>query len=261
MNAQLKHIEVVLAQAKAQAKLQTPASGPSRGAAPARSGLGSCSFELEGRAASKPSGISFEAFQPAGVGQPATTSGQSERSPLAGAASSASVEPGGGPEPRSRSFTAETVSPFATGVALEDQEPALPRMKQVKFSTHRNSTNPAFALSLLHDVAQVVEQWQQRLEMTHQQIHSLYAEGAIVDGWLESEVGPQGQTRGYRLCGLDQHGQVWRRPCAPEQLPSLSLAIARYQKLRQLLAQKKGLEVRLHRLVKTLTVLRGQLQN
>jgi hypothetical protein len=65
---------------------------------------------------------------------------------------------------------------------------------------------------------------------------------------------------GYRLCGLGADGQLWSRPCPLEQVPQLSLAIARHQKLRQLLAQKQHLENRLNQLSQTLVELHGQLQ-
>jgi hypothetical protein len=57
---------------------------------------------------------------------------------------------------------------------------------------------------------------------------------------------------GYRLCGLDADGQLWSRPCPAEQVPKVSLAIARYQKLRQLLARKHHLESRLDQFSKAL---------
>lgn len=104
------------------------------------------------------------------------------------------------------------------------------------------------------------------------QIQDLYNEGPIVDGWLEYyppappndttlrevsferviEVEAFGSLSGqetsplpgasYRLCGLDESGQQWSYPCPLDQLPSVSIAIARYQKLQQLLQQKQELE-------------------
>jgi hypothetical protein len=65
---------------------------------------------------------------------------------------------------------------------------------------------------------------------------------------------------GYRLCGVDASGQVWSRLCPIEQLPSVSVAIARYQRLSHLLRRKQYLENRLEQLAKTLVVLRSQLQ-
>lgn len=63
----------------------------------------------------------------------------------------------------------------------------------------------------------------------------------------------------YQLCSLDPEGQVQCLVCPPEQLPSLSLAIARHQKLRQLLDQKHYLEARLNRSVEVLTASRDRL--
>ncbi|XGB43153.1 MAG: hypothetical protein LVS60_05060 [Nodosilinea sp. LVE1205-7] len=63
----------------------------------------------------------------------------------------------------------------------------------------------------------------------------------------------------YRLCSLNAEGQVEWVVCPPEQLSSLSLAIARHQKLRQLLDQKQYLEARLKRAVEVLTAGRNSL--
>lgn len=58
---------------------------------------------------------------------------------------------------------------------------------------------------------------------------------------------------GYRLCSLDADGQVQHFPCPPDQLSTLSLAIARHQKLRQLLDHKQFLEAKLKRTVEVMT--------
>lgn len=119
-------------------------------------------------------------------------------------------------------------------------------------------------LTLSHDEA---------LEQVRHQIQDLYHEGPIVDGYLEYYPPAQGGdpmlrevcfervidrfeevsnlTLGqeidlpgasYRLCGVDGSGQQWSYPCPLDQLPSVSMAIARYQKLQQLLQQKHELE-------------------
>lgn len=75
----------------------------------------------------------------------------------------------------------------------------------------------------------------------------------------DTQVSYQSPRAGYRLCGLDENGQFWSKPCPPEQVPSVSVAIARYQKLRQLLNRKKELEARLGQLAETLVVLHGHL--
>lgn len=176
--------------------------------------------------------------------------------------------------------------------------PNAPRPKPPSFSSHRHAANPNLAVGLLKEIETLVRSWQVDLEQTIQQIHALYQEGPIVEGWLESQssggkhVTPPvdiallrhadidylmafieqlcqggGQPSGgeaartdYRLCGLDPDGKVWSRPCPSEQVPYVSLAIARYQKLRTLLAKKESLENRLAGLVQTLTMLHGQIR-
>ena len=116
----------------------------------------------------------------------------------------------------------------------------------------------------------------QDLQQIIQQIESLYREGPIVDGWLESyacdstpsndntvdmatpleyvkaagslqqdQVICEAPRSCYRLNGVSPTGQQWSYPCPIEQLPSVSLAIARYEKLLQLLDRKHDLETRL----------------
>jgi hypothetical protein len=66
---------------------------------------------------------------------------------------------------------------------------------------------------------------------------------------------------GYRLCGLDAAGKAWSRPCPPEQVASVSMAIARYQKLRIYLTRKQELETHLAQLSETLIMLHAHLQS
>lgn len=65
---------------------------------------------------------------------------------------------------------------------------------------------------------------------------------------------------GYRLCGLDDSGKMWSRPCPAEQVAGISMAIARYQKLRQLLGRKQYLEFRLNQLAETLVMLHSHIK-
>ena len=194
---------------------------------------------------------------------------------------------------------ASVVQPFAV---KQDgtKGPCLPKVKSYRFSSHRHSTNPTLATTLLKEIETIVTGWQKEFQQILQQIQALYADGPIVDGWLESHQrkldGETGETKlavgdrlmdyrdeavghsvqrataqtetvtcqsprpGYRLCGLSGDGQLWSRPCPPEQLPSISLAIARYQKLRQLLSRKQHLETHLSQLAETLTVLHSHLK-
>jgi hypothetical protein len=170
--------------------------------------------------------------------------------------------------------------------------PTLPKLKPPSFSEHRHGANPALAMNLLQEIEAIVAGWQKELQSIVRQIQDIYMEGPIVDGWLESHAreAQEGVTAvrhaevdrlmdyveellhqpdatvtcesprtGYRLCGLNSDGQFWSRHCPPEQVPSVSLAIARYQKLRQLLSRKQDLETRLSHLAETLVVMHSHL--
>lgn len=173
-----------------------------------------------------------------------------------------------------------------------DKTPTLPKLKPPSISSHRHGSNPALAMNLLKEIEEIVASWQKELQSIVRQIQDIYIEGPIVDGWLESHarsaepgdisvrpaerdrlmdyveetllqpdgnVTYQSPRTGYRLCGLDASGQLWSRPCPPEQVPSVSVAIARHQKLRQLLSRKQDLETRLSQLSETLVVMHSHL--
>lgn len=72
---------------------------------------------------------------------------------------------------------------------------------------------------------------------------------------------PEVNPSGYRLCGLNEDGQLWFRHCPAEQVPVVSLAIARYQKLRQLLVRKQYLDTHLSQLAESLVVMHSQLNH
>ena len=149
----------------------------------------------------------------------------------------------------------------------------------------------------MQEIQEIVTVWQTELHKILRQIQDLYLQGPIVDGWLESHsVKPQkpqseatatlrhaevdrlmdyveeicaaqetqapseSSRAGYRLCGLDASGEVWSRPCPAEEVPGVSMAIARYQKLRQYLERKQKLENRLNQLAETLVVLHGHIK-
>jgi hypothetical protein len=175
----------------------------------------------------------------------------------------------------------------------DGKSPALPKFKTPSFTSHRNAANPALALNLLQEIQESVSLWQKELQKIVKQIQDIYIEGPIVNGWLESQaresepggtatlrhaevdrlmdyveeicaaqenISHQSARTGYRLCGLDSSGQVWSRPCPADQVPTVSMAIARYQKLRQLLGRKQYLETRLSQLAETLVVLHSHIQ-
>lgn len=191
-----------------------------------------------------------------------------------------------------------TVPPIPVGKQAAGKTPVLPKLKPPSFSNHRHGANPGLAMILLQEIEEVVGGWQKELQQVVRQIQDIYLEGPIVDGWLESharepevEIGMlrhveadrvmdyvevetgnfasphqpnanvtcEAPRTGYRLCGLNADGQSWSRLCPPEQVPSVSMAIARYQKLRQLLSRKQDLETRLTQLAETLVVLHSHL--
>lgn len=148
------------------------------------------------------------------------------------------------------------------------QEPTLPKLHS-RVNSVRSSFNPSWKTNKLNrpDPATCKAE----LGKIVCQIKDLYLEGPIVDGWLEShqytpdsgdgsyepiaysmsyveayiepgKVTCESPRAGYRLCGFDAAGVKWVRPCPLEQLPSVSMAIARYQKLKQLLERKRYLE-------------------
>jgi hypothetical protein len=171
--------------------------------------------------------------------------------------------------------------------------PSLPKLKTPNISSHRHGANPGLAMNLLQEIQESVAGWQTELQHILEQIQDIYLEGPIVNGWLESnpqepepggtatlrhaevdrlmnyveeicanggKVSYKSSITGYRLCGVDDSGKVWSRPCPPDQVPNVSIAIARYQKLRQLLGRKQSLETRLAQLAQTLVVLHSHIQ-
>ena len=187
----------------------------------------------------------------------------------------------------------------------------LPPLKNEAFLSQRHEVNPAIALNLLEDIRTVVTTWQEQLRQVVQTIRTLYAQGPMVDGWLESslesgksadgaadstilrhgdadtlmqyvealeQTGPpeadssaagspaqssspaqSGSPAQYSLCCLDDEGQVQSQPCPAAQLAMVSTAIARYQKFKQLMAQKQALEAKLKNAVDQLTGVRAEL--
>ncbi|MEL6160208.1 MAG: hypothetical protein AAFQ40_03925 [Cyanobacteria bacterium J06623_5] len=75
-----------------------------------------------------------------------------------------------------------------------------------------------------------------------------------------SNSGPNSGMTQYRLCSLDESGQVRSQPCPPEQMGIVSVAIARYQNYKQLLAQKQVIDAKLQLAVDQLTGVRAVLQ-
>lgn len=226
------------------------------------------------------------------LGQPQSGEGSQISASVGEKTDSVEGQPGHQPNAGEPSFSM-AVPPFPAR-NNESKTPTLPKLKPLNISAHRHAANPALAMTLLQEIQDIVARWRNELQTIMQQIQDIYIEGPIVDGWLESHnrdaKQAQGTVRpaevdrlmdyvaqewhqsdtsvtiesprtGYRLCGLDASGQFWTRPCPPDQVPSISLAIARHQKLRQLLNRKQKLETRLSQLAETLIVMHSHLSN
>ncbi|MBE9030430.1 hypothetical protein IQ266_11875 [filamentous cyanobacterium LEGE 11480] len=155
------------------------------------------------------------------------------------------------------------------------------------FSRHQNGSNPDLALNLLQETLTLLQGWRVELQQVIRAIQEIYREGPIVDGWLEcstqkveatteilrhAEVShlmgyvesicndPSAAQPEYRLCGLSDDGRVWSSPCPQSQLASLSLAIARHQKLQPLLQRKLTLEKQLNQAAEITAKVHGQVQ-
>ena len=217
--------------------------------------------------------------------------------------------------PASRSSELDLIRPnrrsSPTGVRpLSARSAALPTLDLPKFklpnlTQHQNSFNMALPMNLVKQIEAQIEAWQIDLRHILNHIQAIYAEGPIVNGWLEpveaSKTAPQLNTAAlqdastqvlmdyvehicaeaaatdltaaatatatvtgtpiqYQLCGLHADGRVWSRPCPPAQLPTISLAIARYRKLQVLLQQKDALELQLQQAATALMAVQAQLQ-
>lgn len=177
--------------------------------------------------------------------------------------------------------------------------PTLPRLKASDSPQH--TAKPALVVNVLKAIEGIALGWQDELHQCLRHIQNVYAEGPIVDGWLESYAtgSNDGQTvhstetndrmnatnndrdrsgqasdrvssvihttadfdaaRGCRLCGFNDDGQLWFRYCPPEQVPAVSLAIDRCERMKRLLTRKQHLETQFGKLAEALTVVYGPL--
>ncbi len=157
-------------------------------------------------------------------------------------------------------FSSRIASAEMDSVALQNHSANTPTPNLPEFVTgvpessrQQAMAAPALATNLLSDLQNRVREWTLNLQEILEQIQTLYNEGPVVDGWLESS------GTAYRLCGVNEEGQFWCHPCPMEEIPQISLAIVRYQQLKQLLSRKRSLEIRLTYLTETLLSTHGRL--
>jgi hypothetical protein len=164
-------------------------------------------------------------------------------------------------------------------------EMALPqdRVKTPRFGHLQQDANPQLAIHLLQEIHQLTLNWQSKLTAVNAQIVELSASGPTLAAWLESrsfktnvlgqpiptpytQVDPHhpepiDPDANYRLCGLDEKGELWMRPCPLSEILAVSMAIARYQQLRDLTQKRHQLETKVRQVLETLVHLRMELED
>jgi hypothetical protein len=152
-----------------------------------------------------------------------------------------------------------------------------------KFTNLRQDANPILAAHMLQEMYKMVMEWQQELQEIDRQSENITASGTVLAAWLESRTFKPGATgeaiptpyttiesidltavdpqAGYRLCGLDEYGQLWTRPCSMAEILNVCRAIARYQQLKTLADRKQQIEQYIRQVLEDLVHLRLKLED
>ncbi len=150
-----------------------------------------------------------------------------------------------------------------------------------KFSNLRQDANPILAAHMLQEIYKMVTEWQQELQDIEQRSLNITTSGTILAAWLESRTSKPGSTgeaiptpyttvdsigltavdtqASYRLCGLDEYGKLWTRPCLMTEILNVSQSIARYQQLKDLTDRKQQIEQHIRQVLEDLVHLRLKL--
>jgi hypothetical protein len=150
-----------------------------------------------------------------------------------------------------------------------------------KFSHLRQDASPILAAHMLQEIYKMVTQWQTELEQIEVDSVKVTNSGPILAAWLESRTFKRNAAghaiptpyvtvdaiglatvdsqAGYRLCGLDEHGQLWTRSCEMSEILSVSQAIARYQQLKDLTERQQQVEQYIRQVLEDLVHLRLKL--
>jgi hypothetical protein len=129
----------------------------------------------------------------------------------------------------------------------------------------------------------MVMDWQQELQEIETSSFNVTVSGPVLAAWLESRTFKRGSTgaeiptpyvavdssdltavdsqAGYRLCGLDEDGKLWTRPCPMAEILIVSRSIARYQQLKDLTDRKQQLEQYIRQVLEDLVHLRLKLED
>jgi hypothetical protein len=152
-----------------------------------------------------------------------------------------------------------------------------------KFSHLRQDANPMLAAHMLQEMYRMVAQWQQELQEIERQSLEITASGPVLAAWLETQIFKPGTTgksiptpyqpidpvelitvnplANYRLCGLDEEGKLWTRPCSTAELSNVRSAVIRYQQLRALTERQSKIERHLRQILEDLVHLRLKLED
>jgi hypothetical protein len=152
-----------------------------------------------------------------------------------------------------------------------------------KFSKVRQDANPILAIHMLKEIHTMVTGWQRELQEIEQDSLSITTSGTVLAAWLESRTFKRGSNgeaiptpyetvdatdvetidpqAGYRLCGLDEYGNLWTRPCQMSEILIVSRSIARYQQLKDLIDRKQKVEQCIRQVLEDLVHLRLKLQD
>jgi len=187
------------------------------------------------------------------------------------------------------------VRPFSSAAETAHSSPLLEKVELPDAGSAdvpRQATNPGLAIGILKEIEKLLLDWQRELTELDLRIQDIQLEGPVIDGWLDSQPEATGQNPGflqhadveelqsyveamrqspqafagssgrvtYRLCRLDADGKVQCQECPVDQVAPVSWAIARHQKLRQLLSRKQHLELRLSQLAETLVTVHSHLK-
>jgi hypothetical protein len=159
----------------------------------------------------------------------------------------------------------------------------LPPVQIPKFSHLRQDANPILAAHMLQEMYKLVTEWQQELQDIERHKIEINASGPILAAWLESRTFKRTATgaaiptpyvtidasgldtvdpeAGYRLCGLDEYGALWTRPCSMDDILIVSQSIARYQQLKDLNARQQQVELHIRQILEDLVHLRMKLED
>ncbi len=142
-----------------------------------------------------------------------------------------------------------------------------------KLKGQYHQPNAGLVLHMLQELQYLLNSWQQEILELEQNIAVVRESGPIVAGWLEAEASsdfssespepipeilPQ-QSLDYQLCSLDERGEVAARDCPTPEMFGISKALARHQKLRQLIDRKSNLEANIKHTLATLVHLRMEI--